>query len=368
MLRVKILLLSLVPALAACGQTVGPSGGTTTSPLVVSQPPSTTPPSTSPPASTADFVTRCQGSGVVRCIGFDSSADVPDGNVSGANFGTVPSSGDPTVRPTLDTTVKASGASSLKFTIPANSAADTSGSFFTNFSGDLSRQFGENQTFYVQWRQRFDPVFITTQFASATGTADGWKQVIIGTGDQPGTIYFSCTALEVVTINSFHRGFPQMYNSCTGSSLHPAFYGFEEPFNGSDFKLQNARPSPYCLYSQGSTSYFPPTGNCFPYVANEWMTFQVRIQTGPRMTTGAQDVFQNSYVTLWLAREGQPSQLLINWGPYDLAAGDPTLNQKYGKVWLLPYNTNKTASVTYPVTYTWYDELIISTAQIADPK
>ena len=43
--------------------------------------------------------------------------------------------------------------------------------------------------------------------------------VIIGTGDQPGQPYYSCTDLEVVTVNGYYRGFPQMYNSCSGSTL-----------------------------------------------------------------------------------------------------------------------------------------------------
>ena len=54
-----------------------------------------------------------------------------------------------------------------------------------------------------------------------------------------------------------------MYNSCTGSTSHGPFDAFEEPFGGSDFKLQNARPSPFCLYSQGNANpktYFPPPG------------------------------------------------------------------------------------------------------------
>ena len=75
----------------------------------------------------------------------------------------------------------------------------------------------------------------------------------------------------------------------------------------------------------------------------------------------------NSFVELWIAREGQPSELAIAWGPYNLSAGSPGANQKFGKVWLLPYNTRKDASVAYPETYTWYDELIISRTRIADP-
>src|SRR5581483_5543247 len=253
------------------------------------------------------------------------------------------------------------------FTIPPNSGANSSGSYFTNFADDLSVQFGENQEFYIQWRQRFSPEFLSTYYQGG----GGWKQAIIGTGDKPGCTPInstncstSCTNLEVVTQNTNQRGFAQMYNSCSGSTSHGAYDPFNEPFGPYDFKLQNARPSPYCLYSQGKTnppSYFPPPGNCFGYLANEWMTFQVNIKTGPRVN----DEFTNSYVKLWIAREGQPSQLVLNWGPYNLTAGSPTENQKYGKVWLLPYNTGKDSSVTYPTAYTWYDELIISRTMIA---
>jgi len=199
----------------------------------------------------------------------------------------------------------------------------------------------------------------------------GWKQVIIGTGDKSGcttstsaNCYSSCTALEVVTQNTYQRNFAQMYNSCTGSASHSAYDAFTEPFGSYDFKLQNARPSPYCLYSQaGSGTQFPPSGNCFGYFPNEWMTFQVRIKTGPRIG----DEFTNSYVELWIAREGQPSEQAFNWGPYNLSAGSATENQLYGKVWLLPYNTGKSSSQSHPTAYTWYDELIISRTKIADP-
>jgi hypothetical protein len=265
-------------------------------------------------------------------------------------------------RATRDTSIKASGTSSLKFTVPANAAADSSGVYFTNFSNDLSVQFGENSEFYVQWRQRFSPEYIGTKYAGG----GGWKQAIIGTGDkgsQVGQVYSSCSSLETVVQNTYHLGFPQMYNSCSGSASHGPYNPFSEPFGTYDFKLQNGRPAPYCLYSQSGTSYFAPTGNCFGYSANEWLAFQVRIKTGPRVG----NEWINSYVTLWIAREGQPSQLVINWGPYALSAGDPAENQRFGKVWLTPYDTGRSSAVTNPVAYTWYDELIISRNKIADP-
>jgi hypothetical protein len=298
-------------------------------------------------------------------VGFDSAAEIA--GQWGDNTGIT--SGAST--PVLDTSVKASGASSLKMTIPSNSPADTSGSFFANFSSDLSVQFTENAEFFVQWRQRFSPEFLNTSYTNS----NGWKQIIISAGDQPGctssntasgNCQTSCTALETVVQNGALRGFPGMYNSCTGSSSHGAFDPFDQPFGAFDFKLQNARPSPFCLYSQGQTNpttFFPPTGNCFGYFPNEWMTFQIRVKTGPRVN----DEWTNSFVTLWMAREGQPSQAVITWGPYNLSAGSPTENLKYGKVWLLPYQTNKDPSQATPTAFTWYDELIISRTQIADP-
>ncbi|MGH7301840.1 MAG: hypothetical protein ACRELZ_01020 [Candidatus Rokuibacteriota bacterium] len=309
-----------------------------------------------------DFPTRCAAPGVVRCIGFDQPSDIASTNW-GSNTG-ISTAGAST--PTLDTAVKASGNSSIKFTIPSNSGANTSGEYWANFSPDLSTQFGENSDFYVQWRQRFSPEFLSTNYSGG----GGWKQAIIGTGDNPGctpsntsNCNSSCTDLEVVTQNTFQRRFAQMYNSCSGSATHGPYDAFEQPFGGSDFKLQNARPSPFCLYSQSGSNRFPPNGNCFGYFANEWMTFQVRIKTGARVG----DEFKNSFVELWIAREGQPSEQVFNWGPYNLTAGPAGENQRFGKVLLLPYNTGKSSSQSHPTGFTWYDELIISRNRIADP-
>jgi hypothetical protein len=304
---------------------------------------------------------------VIKCVGFDAASDIT--GTYGDNHGTLP--GDAGL-PVLDTTIKASGASSLKFTIPSNSSANSSGEYFTNFSSDLSVQFGENAEFFVQWRQRISPEFLNTVYQGA----GGWKQVIISAGDKPGCnssstfsppCYSSCTALETVTQNTLQRKYPQMYNSCTGSSSHVAYAPLEEPYLSFDFKIQNARPSPYCLYSATNAgTEFPPTGNCFAYATNEWMTFQVRIKTGAFVV----DEWRNSTVDLWVAREGGASELVIDM-PWNLTARDPsapTDDLKYGKVWLLPYDTGKNPAQNHPIAFTWYDELIISTVRIADPQ
>jgi hypothetical protein len=309
------------------------------------------------PLPTADFEARCGAPGVVRCVGFDTATDIA--GTFGDASGTLPG----TTTPALDAAVKASGASSLLFTVPASTGPNSSGSYFTNFSDDLSVQFDDGDTFYVQWRQRFSDTFVDP----AVPSGGGWKQAIIGTGDQPGTPYSSCTALEVVTQHVARDGFPILYNSCTGSASHGPYDGFAEPFGGSDYKLQNARPAPYCLYSQGHTdppTFFPPEGNCFGYVANEWMTYQIEIQIGSR--SGGE--FVGSHVRMWAAREGQPSEQLFDWGPYNLTAGPASENQRYGKIWLLPYNGDRDPDQPGPIAHTWYDELIVSRDKIPDPN
>jgi hypothetical protein len=297
---------------------------------------------------------------VIRCVGFESASDIAGRVASRSNTG-IDRNSPNDLLPELDTTVKASGASSLKFTVPSNSGAGGSGQYWANFSTDLATRFGADAEFYIQWRQRFSPEFLSTVYASVNGgSAGGWKQVIIGTGDTPGGFQSSCTALETVVQNTNQRGFAQMYNSCTGSASHPPFFGFEEPFGLSDFKLQNARTAPFCLYSQRGAAQFPPGGNCIGYFPNEWMTFQIGIKTGA-LVNGE---FQNSLVALWIAREGQPSQLAISYR-ISLSAGAP--GDQFGKVWLLPYHTNKDAAQAHPAGFTWYDDLIISHAAIADP-
>jgi hypothetical protein len=312
---------------------------------------------TSPSGSTADFERRCAQPGVVRCVGFDNAGVIkgtygqPSGIMRGA------------AEPAIDTSVKASGAGSLKFTIPSNSAQDTSGTYFTNFSDDLSVQFGEKQEFFIQWRQRFSRELISTQYKGG----GGFKLIIVGTGDQPKKPYASCTALTVVATTWNQLGFPILYNSCTGSTSHGPYDGLYEQFldhtRQVNFKLQNARPAPHCLYTQRQTGLFPPNGNCFPYHPDEWMTFQLRIKTGARVN----DEFAGSQVTMWMARENKPSEVVIDRVPYNLTAGPPAENQRFGKVWLLPYNTGKDPSEAHPVAYTWYDELIISKSKIPDP-
>ena len=81
---------------------------------------------------------------------------------------------------------------------------------------------------------------------------------------------------------------------------------------------------------------------------------------------------RDSTVQLWVAEEGKPSVLVIDFSPenkmgYDLVNTDIG-KAKFGKIWFLPYQTNKDGEAAHDKAFTWYDELIISRERIADPK
>jgi hypothetical protein len=192
--------------------------------------------------------------------------------------------------------------------------------------------------------------------------------LIIGPGDTPTSKRGSCEAIHLVTQTYWQNRMVIGYNSCTGSGSHGAYAGFYT--EDSDIRYQNGT-APYCLRSslkKAKGTSAPP--GCVGWVADEWMTFQVEVSLGPRSYLS--NDFENSTYKLWIAREGQPSALVIDWKPgvagyFPLAAGPPREDQRFGKVWLLPYMTSKDWRQIHPLAQTWYDELIISRQRIPDP-
>ena len=268
-------------------------------------------------------------------------------------------------------TLTFAGASGFTGVGKGATGADVAGSWFTNFSDDLSFQVGEGQEVYIQWRQRFSPELLNTQYAGiGGGLANGWKLADFSAGDQPAcapsmanssVCASSCWDFETVVQDSNQHNIPQMYTNCAGPYPYENLDG-----NTSNVTVQNVVG---CLYP---TFVSPP---CVKFVANEWMTFQVHIKVGHWNQW-------DSTLQMWVARDGQPSQMIIDCSPtavnpcsnfldgsaktgWYLYNSNPTW--KFGKVWLIPYHTNKDPTQVTPVAYTWYDDLIISKTQIADP-
>lgn len=328
----------------------------TTTPITVTVDNATASAPTPPPLPGAmTFAERCAQPGVVRCFGFDSAESI-------APFLYVASDGS---KPTFDPTVKASGPGSLKMTVPSLSKDNTSGAFtidFTpgsllgSFTDPYPDQFGEGQEFYVQWRQRFSPEFLTNKWAANGG--GGWKQAIIGEGDRTGVAVASCTQIDVVVNNYGYRGFPRMYHSC--GEKDGQYQGLYETIwypgkTTPQIRLQNMIAG--CIYGSDTV---PP---CVGYKPDQWMTFQVHVKVGTWYKND-HNYHRDSTVEMWVAEENQPSVLVISITGYDLANENPAA--KFGKVWLTPFNTGKDISVWYPVAYTWYDDLIIARNWIPD--
>jgi hypothetical protein len=316
----------------------------------------------------ADFKARCHAPGVVRCVGFDSRSDIAghtDPDATGV------------YSPEIDTSVSASGRGSLKFIVPAFSKANSSGQYWTNFSDDLSVQFdslvngdpkSKADEFFVQWRQRFSPEMLVPFKGS-----NGWKQAIIGEGDRPDHRAYSCTDIDLVLENSGQFGMPRMYHSCGNKDDQYEQLSIPEGIDvsgSSVFSPQNAAPpAGKCRLVTGFPPKIPP---CVGYKANQWMTFQVHVKVGTWYEDNSRRYHRDSTVQLWVAEEGKPSVPVIDFSPenktgYDLV-NTSMGKAKFGKVWLLPYQTNKDGEAPHDKAYTWYDELIISRERIADPK
>jgi len=286
------------------------------------------------PKGQADFTTRCADPAVVLCFGFEEEElsthggsiawSITDG-AAGTFVNDLAEGANLSGRLELATDQKSSGRSSLKFYMPSQTGAGFAGQFYANFSSDNSIQFGEGEQFYVQWRQRFSAEFLKNRYLPDSN----WKQAIIGEGDRSGYIAGSCTQLELV-VNHDNFGSPAMYHSCG---------------------LKDDRYDP--IYQDWSIDY----------KADQWMTFQVIVKIGTWYKNDF-EYHSDSFIELWVAEEGEPSRRAIRQ-EYDIANNNPLA--KYGKVWLLPYLTGKDSLQTHPDAYTWYDELIVSKAPIADP-
>jgi len=315
------------------------TGGTATQAVSVAvaaaSSPSPTP--TSPSTGGGDFAARCATAGVVRCYGFEAPSELEARSLPRRD-------GVRMMEITGDQ--KASGNYSLKFTIPPLTGADTSGSFFLNFADDLSQRFGEGDDLYVQWRQRF-----SKDMLRAFAGGNGWKQIIVGAGDYPGVTNYTCTEQETVVQQDkrIGVGFPAMYHSC-------GTWEVLEFWDGTQVRMQHQGP-PYCYYPND------PQAGCMQYKPDQWMTFQMHIKVKKW------NEVKTSTFEMWVNYENGPSVKVFDSA---LAGGftyyrteDP--NAFFGKVWFLPYNTNKDPTENHPTAYTWYDDLIISRSRIPDP-
>ncbi len=332
-----------------------------------------------------NFEARSTAPGVVRSWVFDNALALNSGAPED-NCVLVPSNDGLRV-PVIDTAMLCEGRPTMRVDCPGNSTARPGGYWRGNFSSDLSVSFGENSTFFMQTRMRVNAAMINTAFrAIGGGQQGGWKLFDLFAGDVYGgpnptaggiTRYGTSSELKLVGQTYWGHGHPILYRYYRGVNSN-LFEDSNSPIVG-DKKHQNGSPQfAKCLYTKmGTVGPNQNVPGCWSMVADEFMTFQVGLSMGARGTlidpqTGQlQYVFHDSIVELWAARDGQPSQKLLDYRPgipgYDpLSAGPPSQKQKYGTLTLMPYWTNKDPTQAHPLCQAWYGPTIISTQRIAD--
>lgn len=325
----------------------------------------------SAPSSGADFQTKCQSPGVIGCWGFDSTSALfytwPTGTVCDAIFAgqtnfvfgsdrSGPGNAAAIVQngqclfPVIDTSIKHSGAGSLKFTIPSNSSANSSGFFtevFKRLPGGKFAYIGPGSplgnVFYFQFYQRLDPNFVSTNYQCTDGECTGWKQMI-WYGNPPNGR--SSSLIESTHNNGWQRDVPQMYGqSGTGH------YGIED-VAGCTYANARSTGGSGSGYDSRSNYQAPLNPTCKHYLANTWMEFTGRIEIRGASNAPA------SRVQLWVngTLVIDYCQARVAWGSSD---GDG-----FGQFVVTPYHTRKDPTQAHPVGFTWVDDVIVSTQPI----
>ncbi|HEX4485587.1 MAG TPA: Ig-like domain-containing protein, partial [Terriglobales bacterium] len=206
--------------------------------------------SNSPGGSTAadtDYRSRCSDPNVVRCASLDAALPTAGGPTS-TGF---PDSQDPTSGlEQLDTVTKlGSLAGSTQFTQPGDSQS-AGGRALLDFTPDSSfRVYPGSPTgdeFYVQWHQRVDQDYIDF---NDNDDSEANKQYILTFSDiyENSSLWGntnSCSTGELVQINEYLLGFPNLYYSC--GDKDSSYQGLV-PSRSSDYLYQNGIG---CLRSQ----------------------------------------------------------------------------------------------------------------------
>jgi hypothetical protein len=341
------------------------------------------------PAQPASFADRCAQPGVVLCDPLD------EGRVRGVGINnrtpnaTLPdalkgryrnwrwcshTAGVTPQTPIMDDKIKTSGSGALKFVIPTRSRAGDAGYCQINFTPDNSVQFGEGETFFVQFRVRLS---CTLLFMDCDPTSQGYKKVrrfyrstdkgrtafkvsIINAGDHPGLQYpvSSCTEQHLVLFEGL-LGIVAGYHSCGWYDGHQLKIGEERGSGLWDRQPKKAGDAGGpCLIRKGNE----PSSDCVLWPADEWVTITQQVTIG-KWATKVDDPARSSNVRIWMQRRSKKPVLVIDYDRNLRAPDKPFM--KYGKIWLLPYMTNKDSLEDHPEAYMWFDELIVSRTPIA---
>jgi len=354
------------------------------------------------PETPLDFAQRCADPQVVLCDPLDEGAVRGVGITEKTPMLTLPQAMDGKYRdwrwcrhvdgvspttPEMDRKVKVSGSGSVRFAVTPNSNASSAGYCQINFTPDNSVQFGEGDTFFVQYRVRFSCDLLFTDcdpaspnfkkerraFRSKQGKATTFKVSIINGGDHPqlDQPVNACTFQQLVVIAP-SDGVVQGFHSCGWYDGHVFGLGPNKVTGKAMIDRQPIRKSKTdtvrsCFNVDPATGIRPPQAwhECILWQADEWMTVTQQVTIG-QWADNVKQRNPSSNVRIWVAREGQKPQLVIDYDRNLRRPEQPFM--RYGKVWLVPHLTNKDPSEAHPVGYMWFDDLIVSRGPIAPAR
>lgn len=298
------------------------------------------------PGGGATWDERCSAPDVIACFGFDSAGET-DPYLSDSGFSP----------PQFDGAMFAEGTGAVKMRVEPGSGPDTSGSFVLDFSPGI----GVGETLYVQWRQRFDEAFLTSDFGGA-----GWKQMLV----HENTSTAGCSDSEVVVNARYGDNFPVVYHAC--NIFHAPV---ENPVDGNvyEFDLQPGGDN-RCLYSwlEQGLDHLEPTDDvdelaCVGYLPDQWLTFQLAVHLNEWCTMSDYDACpENSRLELWVTTEEGVTTQTLDW-PIALRTTTDPATTRYDSLQFTPYHTDKDPSIQHPAGELWYDSVVISRAPIASP-
>jgi hypothetical protein len=294
-----------------------------------------------------DFAARCAAPGVLVCQGFDDSSIFTYSPTQ--TQGVYPIWGTTTLRIYQDTSIKASGTSSMRFDIPSQTDADASG----HFEAAFGQNFGAHSTFYVQYHAMFDATLAYTNWDTLAGTSPKISIFYDGNGS-------SCANVELTSVQYYGSGIPMMYSECGARHLFTSTSDISSYTSSTPLLVQQGSSSNAgydCQYGQLT----PGTGNgpgCYKLAANTWYTWYFKVSIG--------DWGQpNSSIQAFVSVNGGPYVEWINVRNYTLNQDGP--GSAFNRIMLTPYMTNMSSAIVHPTAHAWYDELIVSTQAIAAP-
>jgi hypothetical protein len=310
------------------------------------------------PADQQAFVQRSAGPNVVRAIGMNNASDLTNGG-DGLYDGYADDAAAG-YAPVLDTST-AGSVGDILFHIPAQGNGNASGSVRYNFSPGpaFSTQFGIGSEFWLSYRINYDQFYATHTYAVVGGGSVSPKVAIVGNGQQQNYTLLetaSCSLLEQVIQPSTSLGanqFPQTYGACG------YYVGKVVPSQGADFDLEPGFNN-QCRYS-GTVDCFNETNHW-----GKWVNVLYHIKVNEWSGAGTKGT---SKFEVWMGEEGGSLNLITStsdegFSP-DNQTTDPYGSNMFGKIWLLPYMTQRDNTVNAGQdTYIRYDKFIVSTSYI----